>query len=432
MKNLIIGCLAALAVASFGLPARGEFTIGSNDRVILFGDEAFAAPFFDEWIDQLVRVRYPESKAEFICFAHGKMGSTIEEAANRLKKEVLPLKPTQVVMCFGLDHAGRKPFDQKRLDTFNEHMTAMIEQLKGSGAKVLLVTPPPPEESRNRGLEHAKYAEVIDKYAEAVRKLAEEKDAVLIDWHKAVGEYKKEHPKTADYPLTRHGLMPTGLSIAIVTDLLLTHWKAEPIEYVVQADWNSDAASASRGSATVSRSEGRMVLALSEVPIPLAGTDQKDISPDDWPVAKWSQYRLKIANMPEGGALISSHGKGAKPYLSQQLEEGANLTIVQSLFQNPVVTNFYNAIRTKINQFGKYRASCLREAPEPELVEGYRLYLEAEKSLAFGAYKIAMRMPVTYAATLDVELVSHAMKARKPEPAPKAPVTSRPARGRRP
>jgi lysophospholipase L1-like esterase len=424
-KTLQFACVVALAGLALAAPARAEFQLKDSDRVILLGDAAFGPTFFSEWIDQFIRIKYPDLKTEVICF--GSPGDDAAEGNKRLAIEALPLKPTWLILCFGLDAGGQKAFNQARLDTYLEEMRKMIATSRQSGATVIVVTPPPGDDTRNKALANVKYASVIEKYAEALRKLAEEEKVELIDWHAGVANYMKEYEKAPKRPWTKRGIMPNSLSTAIFTDLLLTRWQGEPIQYLITADWNTaEQASASTGSVEVTKpAEGKMEIKVTGAPMALSAIDESAIPAAAWPLTKWCDYKLKIANMPKGGVLISSADSDPKPFLPQQLEEGADMSVVGPLANNGPTKTFRDAIRTKLNQFGRFRSFCHRSAPEPELEEGYKLYHQAEQSLAFGAHKVAYRTPSRFDATFTIEKVDEAMKKAqeqsktKPIPGPK-------------
>ncbi len=405
MKTLLrAACAVAMVLAICTTTTQAEITLKDTDRVIILGDTSFGHVYTADWIDQFLNIKYPDLKAEIICF--GIPDSTAVDGVRRLNVEVLPLKPTQVILCFGLDEEQRKPFNQKKLDEFVSAMGTMIDSATAAGAKVVLLTPPLPDEIKNKGLARIKYNDIVAKYADAVRKIGQEKNIDVIDWHAAMSGILEKSKKANTLEWTKHGIKPTGISVAAMTSALLDYWKAEPINYVITADWQKpETVSVNSGSVSASKTDDKkMTIKLTQATIPLNNEPKGSISAEDWPLTKWCNYKLKIENMPEGGVIISDGGKSAKPFLSQQLAEGADMSVVGPLANNDANRTLRNAIRTKLNQFAKYRESCHQKAPEPELEEGYNLWLAAYKSLAYGAMKIAARTPTTFDMTLTVEL----------------------------
>ena len=131
-------------------------------------------------------------------------------------------------------------------------------------------------------------------------------------------------------------------------------------------------------------------------------------------MSKWCSYRLKISHLPAAGVIISESGRAAKPFLSQQLAGGADMSAVGPLADNKTTRTLRGAIGNKVMQYRHYQGFCHRAAPEPELVEGYRMWLAAYKELAAAAHKIAFRVPSRFEATLEIELANAAAE-KKPD-----------------
>ena len=431
MSNVFqLTCAWALVLGAAVAPARAELLLNDTDRVILFGDTSLSETYLVESIDQFLRSKYPDLKTEVICFP-GPDGDAAE-GNRRLPIEVLPLQPTWVVLSFGLDAPKRKAFDQQLLDAYVQEMGKMIDLVKQSGAKLLVVTPPPVDESRNKGLVQAHYSEVVSRYAEALRTLAADKNAEMVDWHAAGTAYLEAASDVQQrYSSSRDPLMPSFLMAAIVTDLLLSRWQAEPLDYLISADWtSSETIAVTMGTAKVTeQGDNRLGIALTGVPVALDASARGVVPPEEWPMSKWCSYRLKISHIPVAGVIISESGRAAKPFLTQQLAGGADMSAVGPLVDNKTTRKLRDVIGNKVMQYRHYQGFCHHEAPEPELVEGYRMWLAAYKELAAAAHKIAFRVPSRFDATLTIELADAAAdkkpggkKARSPrqkKPKPK-------------
>ncbi|GJM26158.1 MAG: hypothetical protein DHS20C16_25730 [Phycisphaerae bacterium] len=402
--------VAATLVMSFAAVTKAEFLLKDNDRVVLFGDISFGHSFAPEWFCQFMRTRYPDLKLEFYCLSKGR--SDAAEGNERLEAEVAPLKPTWVILSFGLDSPNRQAFNQARLDSYVQEMSKMIDAVKASGAKLLVLTPPPPQENKHKSLQAAKFDDVISKYADALRTLAKSKDAEILDWHKAGSEYKATLGDGTDVNWTKRGLQPLGLNLSVAIDLILTRFGAEPLEYMIEADWDTEKITASSGTAKVaSHNKKSMSFDLTDVPVTLDMNARGKIQQRSWPLSKWCKLVFKINNMPPGGVIVSSaDGKHGKPFLQQQFQVGADMSQIGPLARNDFVATLHNAIRTKLGQCSKYRETMMRPVPEPELAKGYELYRKADTELMIAAQKIENRTPSRYNASIKIAKASRATK----------------------
>jgi len=420
MRFRIAWLAPALALLLWTPPADAEFKLTVEDRVVLFGDTAVSEIRTLDWVLQFVRTRYPE-RTPLIC-SLGMPRCSPAQANARLDRELLPLQPTRVLLCFGLEGQERRTHDDAILAGHIAELRRLVATLRERNIRVDLITPPPPDESQSRALQNIKYRETIDKYAEAIRELAKTVDAPLIDWHRAVNERMEKHASATKPPWAQYGVVPSWYSLAILTDLLLEHWGAEPLDYRITADWNSDAVSATIGSARIAeRDENHMVLALQNVPVVINMLGGQDMEPADWPLSRWFEYRLTVENLPGPSYVLSESGNNAKPFLRDQLQAGANVAMFGPLANHAATRALHEAILRVCNQFIQYRLACERVAPEPELEEGFELLRKAEASLALGANRIAQRTPSRFNCDLRIEAGTIA----EPE-APKTPPAKQP------
>jgi hypothetical protein len=414
-----------LLIVLLAPPVRADFKLTSEDRVILFGDTAVSEIRTVEWFDQFVRTRYPDRTPMVTNL--GAPRSSAAAGNERLEREVFPLAPTEVVLCFGIDGPAKQAHDPALLDAHISELTRLIEALRSRGIRVTLLTPPPPDVGQNRGLQRINYDETVGLYAEAIHALGKKVDAPVIDWYAAVKQHMQNFSSKQRPGWTRHGLIPSWYSLAILADLLLEHWGAEPFDYLITADWTSDEASATIGSARVAeRKEDVLVLELEDVPVVVNMLAGQDMTPADWPLSRWFRYRLKIDNLPGRSYILSVEGKNAKPFLGAQLLAGADVSMVGPLANHATTLALHDAIVRKGNQFTRFRLAAERTAPEPELVEGYQLLREAEASLALAAQRIAFRLPARFNCTLRIETATAAADAAVEKPVDEKPVRGRP------
>ena len=61
----------------------------------------------------------------------------------RLDKELADTKPNWVVACYGINDGIYHPFSEKRFAAYQSGMEAFITKVQATGARVILLTPPP-------------------------------------------------------------------------------------------------------------------------------------------------------------------------------------------------------------------------------------------------------------------------------------------------
>lgn len=159
-------------------------------------------------------------------------GNTTEMARERMKRDVLALKPKVVVIQFGINDAAvdvwkNPPASGPRvaLERYLENLGWIVDQVHAQGGKVILMTPnpiywtermramygkPPYDAADPQGFDKLH----LRAYAAAVRELAAKKKAPLVDVHAAYAGKEAEK-------LLLDGIHPNDNGQQLVTELLL-------------------------------------------------------------------------------------------------------------------------------------------------------------------------------------------------------------------
>ena len=168
----------------------------------------------------------------------------------RIDAELAETKPNFVVACYGINDGIYHPFNEKRLVAYQTGMESLIKKVLASGAKIILLTPPPyartgtfPQDAdavakdatfneANAAAEieankdankfgyrtpYAYYDEVMARYAKWLLTLNGRKDVWVIDIRT---------PMLAKIKETHGGdpIHPNGLGHAIIADTFLKQW----------------------------------------------------------------------------------------------------------------------------------------------------------------------------------------------------------------
>ncbi len=150
------------------------------------------------------------------------------DVTERLDRTLAKVKPDLVIACYGMNDGIYHPYSHARFTAYQTGIQSLIEKVKASGAKLILITPPPfdpkaPEAAKNlvgpdaplftwKNIYQNYDAEVIARYAKYILSLKPQVTTV-IDIHTPLNQHLSETRKTkTDYKLSNDGvhLSPEG------------------------------------------------------------------------------------------------------------------------------------------------------------------------------------------------------------------------------
>ncbi len=394
MRNIAFTGSILLVVLAAVPPVRAEFAIGDQDRVVFFGNRVFQTPAMAMGVETYVRIRYPESKARFRSYGR-QAAAVLRGAVKRFEKQVVPFDPTVVVLSFVTGDLPQREFSEGQLTRFEEDFAKMVDRAKQSGARVYVMTPLCPEVSQKPQLEKVEYAATVGKYAAAIRTIAQEKGATVIDWFALSEQYSAEHAGSKRLAITADGTHPSALGFALGATAILDAWGADPCNITLTADWTSESASVSMGQVSVTQvGEDKMLLKLSGMPIPWVFPGRGTITGEDWPGTKYYSFTLHIPNVPDGGIMISEpNGKNALPYLSEQLRQGTDLGFVGPLVRLDAVAGLAKWMQAKYKAVRDRQRFMQKPIPEPEYQQAYETYYLGLAQYIEATENVVLRLP---------------------------------------
>jgi lysophospholipase L1-like esterase len=181
--------------------ADATVTLKKGDHVLFFGDSLTAQALGEKGYVTLVREamkkKYPDREVQVSAVATG--GHTVPDLLKRLDRDVLPKKPTIVVIQIGCNDARRIP-----QETFKSGLEELIDRLQKAGIQVIQCSLTSVGEKHDgTNPNDAK----LEAFAETARKIAREKKVPLNDLRKAFVDYwKKNNPENKPSGLlTRDG-----------------------------------------------------------------------------------------------------------------------------------------------------------------------------------------------------------------------------------
>lgn len=163
----------------------------------------------------------------------------------RLDRALNKVKPDVVVACYGMNDGIYYPFSEDRFRAYREGTQKLIDKVHASGAKLILMTPPPfdPEPLRSKnvlkplGEKEYGYKYVFEDYDDVLAKYSDwlmtqgEKVEMLIDLHTPLKQHTLEQRKSNPaYTLAPDGVHFNDEGHRIVATTILKAWKVVPVQ----------------------------------------------------------------------------------------------------------------------------------------------------------------------------------------------------------
>ena len=429
MAVVLAGLLAGLAGAAepAGDAPSQAFLLTSKDQVVFYGDALFSEPAIPFNVEVFLRSRYPKLTTRFTTVSDVNPG-TIRFACDNFEQDVAVLKPTKLVVCYGwqelLDEAyqpaARSDEDFARMEKELDELFGLI---KATGAQTWVMTPPVPDVAHNAKLAEIKFDETVARLAGLQKQLAKKHGFEVLDWHglsqSLLTRYLADNPPP---PVVRpNGYLPGEVSTGGAADLLLTAWRAEPIEVTLRADWTTGTASANHGKLTGQpANNGVMVITLEGMPLvyPYAGASMRYTN--DVPVHHWCQYNLVLDNAPASGITVAEPGRRIIPVVAPRLRDGSfDLSTMASLLNAQDTVQLRQAVFQKDRFYDMYRRQKVTPLPEPEYARAQELFIEAAYEQWKASVKVLDRTPRTLNVSLaltDVQAAVNRQERIQPHP----------------
>ena len=412
--------LAAVVVLLWAAPqADAEFALKGEQCVVIYGDALVGQPTLGFNVESFIRVRYPQAPVRFYCIANRDDGG-LGPAAAQFAGEVLPLKPTVLVLCFGREEVlpRRRPatLTEENFARIQRELDALLQQAQQSGARVFVLTPPPVEVEQNDLFKEASVEVNLAKVAELIRESCKAHNAVVIDWYQKMTNFRQAQIAAGEAgEVTRDGVSPNEVGVGIATNALLAAWGAEPLDVVLALDWQQGTGTCSHGKVTVTPvQDGTMRVQLEGLPLPWPYWGVATRHAANVPCDRYCNIRLVMPNAPARGITVAEPGKRALPILAQQLGgKGFDLATIGPLVNAEATYTLRQAIIAPLRYYDAFRRQRAAQPPEPEYAEAFELFKQAARAQHEGAVKVLARTPRTMDLTLEITDVEVALKRER-------------------
>jgi lysophospholipase L1-like esterase len=287
-------CLAMMVQAA----TASAFELVDGDRVILLGSALIERDAEFGYLETRLTARFPDCNVLFrnlgwsgdTVFAEARAGfDTPAEGFARMKEQVRGLRPTCVFVAYG---ANESFAGEPGLSDFTRGLVTLLDMLGETGARLVLVTPPPNERVSPRLPDPARRNEDLQRYAQEIRALAARRNCPVVDlFTLLVG---KDRELTSDgIQLTDHGYWCFAIAMEQGLGLPPVAWRVE-----LAVDQSIPSATGTETSNVEVSKGGASFVALDHaLPAPLAPLDETDAAAGTWPGA---ERLLRVVGLDEG------------------------------------------------------------------------------------------------------------------------------------
>ena len=232
--------LAAGAAALWCQP----FYLHNGDRVVFYGDSITDQRLYTTFVETYVVTRFPEMNVTFVHSGWG--GDRVSGGGGgpidlRLKRDVLPYKPTVVTIMLGMNDGGYKAYDQATFETFSKGYEHIIETLKTAdpAVRITLIKPSPFDDVTQPPKFEGGYNAVLVRYGDYLHELAAKDHLDFADLNTPVtAELKKAMElDAANAPkLIPDRVHPGPAGHLLMAEALLNAWHAPGLVSSVEID----------------------------------------------------------------------------------------------------------------------------------------------------------------------------------------------------
>ncbi len=138
-KNIYVRRLPAAGQA-VRTPEPGQSTLlRRGDRVAVAGDSITEQRLYSRFIEDYLLMCVPE--LELRVFQLGWSGERAPGFQARLANDLLPLKPTVVTLCYGMNDGQYRPYEARLGDAYAKSLREIVKQVKAAGALPVVGSP---------------------------------------------------------------------------------------------------------------------------------------------------------------------------------------------------------------------------------------------------------------------------------------------------
>jgi len=300
--------------------------IGDHETVVFYGDSISHMNDYTALVETFLYTRFPQKS--FTCWNFGVSGDTASGGCFRFDRDVLGTKPTLMFVNFGMNDGKYVAFDQAIFDSYVKNQTELARKIKGCNAREILLTTSPidPDTHKSKGV----YNETLERFADGMRKLAEELRIPSIDiFHPMLAVQKKLKEQNPSYSWAGDGVHPKTAGHLVMAAMIIDRLEAP--RGIGRLDINGTDVKAS--GVTVANVQAKDGLTEFDVTLPflpfyIPGKTREtlDLLPNLRPL---NEFTLKVSGLDskQSYALMSGGKASSMTFTGAELAEGVDVSL---------------------------------------------------------------------------------------------------------
>jgi lysophospholipase L1-like esterase len=326
-----------------GLRAEEMFAIHDGDRIVFYGDSITDQRLYTTFVETYIVTRFPSMNVSFVHSGWGGdrvTGGGGGPVDRRLERDVFAYKPTVVTVMLGMNDGSYRPFKPEIFDVYARGYRHLVESLKSNlpSVRITLIQPSPFDDVTRKPTFEGGYNQVLIRYGDFVKELAEKEGAGVADLNTSVVAALKKameiDPKGAQ-DLIRDRVHPGPGGQLLMAEALLKAWNGPALVSYLEVDAASGRTVKAentkvddfKANGTISWSQLDnclpMPIDLKNVAIALA-VKASDVE------QALNQQLLKVSGLGSSGYTLKIDGSNIADLTKDQLADGVNLAMLDT------------------------------------------------------------------------------------------------------
>ncbi len=339
MKLLRLLALAVLAATLFAQ----DFYLKSGDTVVFYGDSITDQRLYTTFTETYAITRFPDLDVRFVHSGWG--GDRVSGGGGgpvdlRLKRDVLPYKPTVVTIMLGMNDGRYKPFQQDLFDTYSSGMKDIVKSIKAErpAARITLIQPSPYDDVTRPPSFPGGYNAVLIRFSQFLKEFAQSDHLDLADLNTSViadlARANAVDPEGAK-KLLPDRVHPGPGGHLLMAEALLKAWNAPSLVTAVEIDTvERKAVLADNTAITELSASGPLSWTQTDKALPMP-LDMKDagvrlaVSVSDVEKAL-DQEALRVVGLTAPRYVLKIDGESVGTFTREQFADGMNLALLDT------------------------------------------------------------------------------------------------------